>query len=345
MRKRLDEVAALVGGALRGDPAIVVAGVAGFTDAGPDDVTFLADQKYLKKVASCGAAAVLAASAEGIDLPVVEVANPYAAFAELLEFFHPQAPPPGALDERAVLGPDVRLGQDVTLYPGAVLGAGVVVGDRAVIHANAVVGEGCSIGADSVLHPNVTLYPGVTLGRRVVVHAGAVLGSDGFGYAQLEDGTHRKIPQVGRVVVEDDVEIGANVTVDRATLGTTGIGRGTKVDNLVQIAHNNVIGADGIIAAQVGLSGSCEVGDRVIIAGQVGLIDHIRVGDEAILIAQSGVMSDVEPGAIVSNSPSMPHATARKVYATLPKLPGLVKTVRALEKRLKILEAKGGSDE
>jgi UDP-3-O-[3-hydroxymyristoyl] glucosamine N-acyltransferase len=342
VRKRLDEVAELVGGKLRGDPAIEVEGVAGLTEAGPEDITFLADRKYLNQLASSRAAAVLAASIEDIDRPVVEVSNPYAAFADLLEVFYPQAPPSGRVDERAVLGPGASLGQGVTIHPYAVLGSEVVVGEGTVIHSHTVVGEGCVIGAGCILYPNVTLYGGVSLGDRVIVHGGAVLGSDGFGYAQLEDGTQKKIPQVGRVVVEDDVEIGANVTVDRATLGTTVIGRGTKIDNLVHIAHNTAIGSGGIIAAQAGLSGSCEVGDRVIIAGQVGIVDHVRVGDGSVIIAQSGITSDVEPGSVVSGSPSMPHATWRRVSVLMPKLPDLSKTVRSLEKRLESLEGMKG---
>jgi UDP-3-O-[3-hydroxymyristoyl] glucosamine N-acyltransferase len=342
MRKRLDEVADLVGGTLYGDPSIEIEGVAGLNDAGPEDITFLSDRKNLKDLARCKAAAVLATSAEGIGQPVVEVANPYAAFADLLGVFHPSIPPPGTVDERASVDPSARLGEGVTLYPYAVVGPDVVVGDRAVIHSHAVVGEGCSIGPDCVLHPNVTLYPGVELGRRVVVHGGAVLGSDGFGYAELEDGTRRKIPQVGRVVVEDDVEIGANVAVDRATLGATVIRRGTKIDNLVHIAHNSIVGADGIIAAQAGLSGSCEVGDRVIILGQVGLIDHVRVGDGATLIAQAGVTRDVEPGEVVSLTPAMPHSVSRRVVTALPRLPDLAKEVRALARRLEELEKNQG---
>lgn len=344
MRRRLDEVAELVRGKLHGDPAVEIGGVSSITEAGPGDITFLADKRYLKLLSSSRASAVLAASAKGIGRPVIEVSNPYAAFADLLELFHPPAPPSGTVDERAVIDPDVRLGEGVTVCPLAVLGAGVSVGDRAVIHAHAVVGEGCSIGADSVLYPHVTLYPGVSLGERVVVHSGAVLGSDGFGYARMEDGSQRKVPQLGRVVVEDDVEIGAGVTVDRATLGTTVIGRGTKIDNLVHIAHNTTVGADSIIAAQAGLSGSCEVGERVIIAGQVGIVDHVRVGDGAIIIAQSGITADVEPGDIVSGSPSMPHATWRRMSVTLPKLPDMAKTIRSLEKRLEALERRLGEE-
>jgi UDP-3-O-[3-hydroxymyristoyl] glucosamine N-acyltransferase len=340
----LDEVAELVGGTLIGNPAVEVAGVAGLSEAGPNDLTFLADRKYLKQVAASSAAAVLAVSRENISKPVIEVANPYAAFAELLEVFYPSAPPSGTVDERAALAPDVSLGEGVTIHPYAVLSSGVVVGDRTVIGAHTVIGEGCAVGADCILYAQVTLYRGVTIGDRVIVHSGSVLGSDGFGYAQLEDGAQRKIPQVGRVVVEDDVEIGANVTVDRATLGKTIIGRGTKIDNLVHIAHNNTIGSDGIVAAQAGLSGSCEVGDRVIIAGQVGLVDHVRVGDGAVLIAQSGVTSDVEPGTIVSGSPAIPHATWRRMIVVTPKLPELSRTVRSLEKRLKALESKLGED-
>lgn len=344
VRKRLGEVAELVGGKLRGNPDVEVTGVAGLNEAGPEDITFLADRKYLKSVDACRAAAVLAASGEEISKPVIEVANPYSAFAELIEVFYPPAPHSGKVDERAALAPDVRLGEGVTVHPYAVLGSGVVVGDRTVIGAHTVLAEGCSVGADCILYPHVTLYREVSLGDRVIIHSGSVLGGDGFGYAQLENGSQRKIPQVGRVVVEDDVELGANVTVDRATLGTTVIGRGTKIDNHVHIAHNNVVGSDTIVAAQAGLSGSCVVGDRVIIAGQVGMVDHVRVGDGAVIIAQSGITSDVEPGTIVSGSPAMPHATWRRVSAITPKLPDLLKTVRSLEKRLEALESNLGED-
>ena len=340
VRKSLSEVAELVGGKLCGDPDLEVAGVAGLTEAGPADITFLADKKYLKQVAASQAAAVLAVSKGDIEKAVIEVANPYAAFADLLEVFYPKVPPAGTVDSQAVLGSDVSLGEAATLHPYAVLGAGVSVGQRTVIHPHTVVGDGCSIGDDCIIYPNVTMYPGVSLGDRVVVHSGTVLGSDGFGYAQLDDGSQKKIPQVGRMVVEDDVEIGANVTVDRATLGETIIARGTKIDNLVHIAHNTRVGSDSIIAAQAGLSGSCEVGEKVIIAGQVGIVDHVKVGDGAVIIAQSGITADVEPGTIVSGSPGMPHATWRRVTVLVPKLPELAKTVRSLEKRLEALEGK-----
>lgn len=342
MQKRLDELAALVGGTLYGDPLIEVKGVAGLNDAGPEEITFLADRKHLKDLARSKAAAVLATSADGIGKPVIEVANPYAAFAELLEVFHPSASPPGTVDERASVDASARLGEGVTLYPYAVVGADVVLGDRSVIHSHTVVGDGCAIGADCVLHPNVTLYSGVILGQRVIVHSGSVLGSDGFGYAELEDGTRRKIPQVGRVFVEDDVEIGANVTVDRANLGETVIRRGTKIDNLVHIGHNSIVGADGVIAAQAGLSGSCELGDRVVILGQVGLVDHVRVGDGATVVAQAGVTRDVEADEVVSLTPAMPHSLSRRVVTALPKLPDLAKEVRSLAKRLEALEKRQG---
>jgi len=202
------------------------------------------------------------------------------------------------------------------------------------------VGEGCRIGADTTLNANVSLYPGVHVGNRVIVHSGAVIGSDGFGFAQREDGAHHKIPQVGGVVIEDDVEIGACVCIDRATLGNTCVRRGAKIDNLVHIGHNTVIGEDALILAQVGFSGSCQVGRRAIVAGQAGVIDHVTIGDGAVIIAQSGITEDIPEGTIFSGSPAVAHMVWKRMHRSLPKLPDLIKTVRQLEKRIEELEAK-----
>jgi UDP-3-O-[3-hydroxymyristoyl] glucosamine N-acyltransferase len=225
-----------------------------------------------------------------------------------------------------------------------VVGKDSVIEPRAVLHAHVVVGERCRVGEASVLHPHVVLREDVLIGRRVVVHAGTVLGADGFGYV-FHEGRHRKIPQVGRVVLEDDVELGANVTIDRATLGETRIGRGTKIDNLVQIGHNTAIGTHAIVVAQTGISGSCRVGHGVMLAGQVGIADHVTVGDGARVAAQTGVPGDVPAGATVFGTPAMDAAVARRVFAAMPRLPELLKRVRHLERRLAALEGAPESPE
>jgi UDP-3-O-[3-hydroxymyristoyl] glucosamine N-acyltransferase len=241
----------------------------------------------------------------------------------------------------AVVADSARVAADATVLAYAVVGPDSVVERRAILHPHVVLGPRCRVGEGSVLHAHVVLREDVDVGRGVVVHAGAVLGADGFGY--VFDGTgHRKIPQVGRVVVEDEVEIGANVTIDRATLGATVVGRGTKIDNLVQIGHNTVIGADTIVVAQTGISGSCRVGSRVVLAGQVGLADHVTVGDGAQVGAQSGVHGNVPAGARVLGTPAIPGPEARRTMAALPRLPDLVRTVRALERRVADLERRAG---
>jgi len=230
---------------------------------------------------------------------------------------------------------------DATVMAYAVVGAGSVVEARTVLHPHVVVGERCRVGEGSVLHPHVVLRADVDVGRRVVIHAGSVLGADGFGYV-FDGARHQKIPQVGRVVVEDDVEIGANVTIDRATLGATVIGRGTKIDNLVQIGHNTVVGADTIIVAQTGISGSCRIGSRVVLGGQVGVADHVTIGDGAQVGAQSGVHRDVAPGGAVLGAPAIPAPEARRTMAALPRLPELLRAVRTLERRVAELERRFG---
>jgi UDP-3-O-[3-hydroxymyristoyl] glucosamine N-acyltransferase len=239
----------------------------------------------------------------------------------------------------AIVSPTAKLGADVSIQPHAVIEAGVVVGDRTVIGAGTVVGTGCTIGADCVLYANVTLREYTVLGARVTLHPGVVLGADGFGY-ELTGGKHQKVPQVGIVEIGDDVEIGANTAVDRARFGKTRIGRGTKIDNLVQIAHNCVVGEDCIICGQAALAGSTILGNRVILAGQVGLAGHMTVGDGAIILAQSGVNKDVPPGAFMFGSPAHPHNEAKRITAAIKHLPETVNRLREVEKLLAELQAK-----
>jgi UDP-3-O-[3-hydroxymyristoyl] glucosamine N-acyltransferase len=335
----LEALAELVGGCVEGEPTLVITGVSGIQEARPGEITFVAHQKYLRTLTSAKASAVVLDRTMPADRPAIRVDQPYRAFATLLTLFHPRPRPRAGIMEPVVLGERVRLGQDVTLLPFVTLGDDVTLGDRVVLYPGVFVGPGSSIGDDTVLYANVTIYDRVTIGRQVVIHAGAVLGADGFGYVLGPDGRHQKIPQVGGVRVEDEVEIGANVCIDRATLGETLIRRGTKVDNLVHIAHNVEVGEDNLLLAQVGISGSCHLGTQVTLAGQVGLSDHVRIGDYATVIAQAGVAKDVEPRAIVSGTPTIPHTLWRRVQAATPRLPELLRTVAALERRIAALEA------
>jgi UDP-3-O-[3-hydroxymyristoyl] glucosamine N-acyltransferase len=335
----LGELAELVGGSVEGDPTLVITGVAGIQEAQSGEITFIAHQKYLRALTTAKASAVVLDRTMPADRPAIRVDQPYRAFASLLTLFYPRPHPRAGIMEPVVMGEHVRLGQDVTLLPFVTLSDDVIIGDRVVLYPGVFVGPGSSIGDDTVLYANVTIYDHVTIGRQVIIHAGAVLGADGFGYVQGPDGRHHKIPQVGRVRVEDEVEIGANVCIDRATLGETLIRRGTKIDNLVHIAHNVEVGEDNLLLAQVGISGSCHLGTHVTLAGQVGLIDHVQIGDHATVIAQAGIAKDVEPRAIMSGTPALTHNLWRRVQAATPRLPELLRTVAALERRIAALEA------
>jgi UDP-3-O-[3-hydroxymyristoyl] glucosamine N-acyltransferase len=335
----LGVLAELVGGSVEGDPTLVITGVAGIQEAQPGDITFVAQAKYLRTLKAAKASAVVLDRTMPADRPAIRVDQPYRAFATLLTLYYPRPRLRAGVMHPVVMGERVRLGQDVTLLPFVTLNDDVTLGDRVVVYPGVCVGPGSSIGDDTVIYANVTIYDRVTIGRQVIVHAGAVIGADGFGYAQSPDGHHQKIPQVGGVRIEDDVEIGANVCIDRATLGETLIRRGTKIDNLVHIAHNVEVGEDNLLLAQVGISGSCHLGTRVTLAGQVGLSDHVQIGDHATIIAQTGVAKDVEPRAIMTGTPAIPHHLWRRVQAASPRLPELLRTVAALERRIAALEA------
>jgi UDP-3-O-[3-hydroxymyristoyl] glucosamine N-acyltransferase len=334
----LGELASLVGGSVEGDPALVITGVAGLQEAQPGEITFVAQQKYLRTLKTAKASAVILDRMMPADRPAIRVDQPYRAFATLLICFYPRPRPQAGTRAPVAIGERVRLGQEITLLPFVTLSDDVTIGDRVVLYPGVFVGPGSSIGDDTVLYANVTIYDQVTIGRQVIIHAGSVIGADGFGYVQGPDGHHHKIPQVGGVRIEDDVEIGASVCIDRATLGETLIRRGTKIDNLVHIAHNVEVGEDNLLLAQVGISGSCRLGTHVTLAGQVGVIDHVHIGDHATVIAQAGIAKDVEPRAIVAGSVAMPHHLWRRVQATTPRLPELLRTVAALERRIAALE-------
>jgi UDP-3-O-[3-hydroxymyristoyl] glucosamine N-acyltransferase len=341
---RLGELARLVDGELHGDPSTTIRGLASLEGAEAADLSFVTATRYRAAAEQSRAAAFLVPP--GLELPgraVIRVAQPFLAVARLLRVFHPEPAPPPGVHPTAVVAESARVAADATVMAHVVVGRACLVESRAVLHPHVVLGERCRVGEGSVLHAHVVLREDVEVGRRVVVHAGTILGADGFGY--VFDGTrHQKVPQVGRVVVEDDVEIGANVTVDRATLGATVIGRGTKIDNLVQIGHNTVVGADSIIVAQTGISGSCRIGSRVVLGGQVGVADHVTIGDGAQVGAQSGVHRDVPAGAGMLGTPARPAAEARRALAALPRLPDLARAIRALERRLAELTARLGDE-
>jgi UDP-3-O-[3-hydroxymyristoyl] glucosamine N-acyltransferase len=339
LTKTVQELADYLGGTVQGDATIRINGLAPLEAAGPDKVTFLANPKYATKVAETGAGAVLMApNSESYGRTVIEVANPYLAFAKLLTLFYVQPRSPRGVMPEACLGTGVLLGEDVSLYPGAIVGDNVTIGDRCVVFPGAVLYDGVTVGEDSVIHANAVIRERCRIGKRCVIQPGAVIGSDGFGYAPDGRGYY-PIPQIGIVVLEDDVEIGANSCIDRAALDVTLVKRGTKIDNLVQIAHNCQIGEDTMLCSQVGISGSARIGNHVTLTGQVGVAGHLTIGDNVMVGAKSGVPSSLEANAGYSGIPVMPHKQWLKSMAVVAALPDLKKTVSSLEKRIAELEA------
>jgi UDP-3-O-[3-hydroxymyristoyl] glucosamine N-acyltransferase len=336
--RSLGELARLVGGDLEGQATLEIRGFASLESAGPADLSFVASSRHLADARQSAAAALIAPP--GLDLggrPAIRVAQPYGAVATVLRLFFPEPVPAPGIHPTAHVADGARVSPEATVAAFTVVGERSVVEAGAVLHPHVFVGADCRVGEGCVLHPHVVLRERVTLGRRVTVHPGSVLGADGFGYV-FDGQAHRKIPQVGRVVVEDDVEIGANVAVDRATLGQTVIGRGTKIDNLVQIGHNTVVGAGSIIVAQAGVAGSCRIGRGVVLAGQAGVADHVTVGDGAQVGSQAGVHRDVPAGAGVIGTPAMPGDTGLRALAAIGRLPDLLRDVRALGRRVDALE-------
>ena len=340
MKKTLNEIAAFLGGSVSGDGGVVIERIRGIDEAGPGDLTFVANPKYRKKIETTGASAILVApgtACAGKNLLIV--GDPYVALGQLLALFHPADEETAGISKNATVEAGADVSPEAVVYPGVHVCSGARVEKQAVLYPGVFIGRDAAVGEASILYPGVTVYRRCRIGRRVVLHAGVVVGSDGFGFA-LPGQENRKIPQVGYVQIDDDVEIGANTTIDRGTLSRTWIQRGVKIDNLVQIAHNVVIGEHSIIVAQVGISGSTQLGKGVVIGGQAGIVGHIRIGDGVMAAAQSGVTKDIPPGRNVAGSPHMPHREWLKMEACLPKLPEMREALAALQRRVTALEEK-----
>ncbi len=330
----LAELAARVGAEVVGDGSLTVSGIRPLEQAGPEHLSFYHNRRYLDAARASLAGALLVADAapfQGRTLLVRR--DPYLALAELLELFHPSSAPPPGVHPSAVVAASARIGEGASVGPHVTVGEGAVVGERAVLGPGCALGEGAEVGAGTVLRANVVIEAGCRVGARCLLHAGVVVGSDGYGFATVA-GVHRKVPQVGTAIVEDDVEIGANCTIDRATLGETRIGRGCKLDNLVHVGHNVQVGEHSLLVAQVGISGSTRLGHHVVMAGQSGAVGHIRIGDGTVVTAKTGVTEDTPPGAMVSGFPSRPHKQWLRALANLYGLEELRRTVRRIEASL-----------
>jgi UDP-3-O-[3-hydroxymyristoyl] glucosamine N-acyltransferase len=332
---KLADIAQRIGCELRGDGSVEITGLAPIEDAPPGTLTFLANPRYRQHLKTTRAAAVIVATNEpDVSLPALCAPDPYLAFAQALELFYIPPPQQAGIHPTAQIAPSARLGRDPAIGPYSVVGEGAVLGDRARLDAHVVIYPEVHIGDDFRAYANVTVRERVSIGDRVILQSGCVIGGDGFGYVIGADGQARKITQAGSVVIEDDVEIGANTTVDRAAVGATMIRRGAKLDNLVMVAHGCTVGEGSALAAQVGLSGSTRIGRFVRMGGQVGCAGHLTIGDGAQIAAQSGIPNDVPPGVIVSGSPAVEIHLWRRVSAALPRLPELLRRLRRVETAL-----------
>ncbi len=334
-KKRLVELAVLVQGELVGDPEVLIGGVADFDSAVEGEITFVVDLKRGARLDECKASAIIVPTAViEITTPAIRVKNPYLAVARIHALFVAEPFVATGIDTRAVVGRDCHIPAEVAISPLVYLGNRVRLGQRVTLHPGVVVYDDVVIGDDVVLYANVTIGRHCQIGNRVIIHSGTVIGSDGFGYATDGNGHHVKRPQVGMVQIDDDVEIGANTCIDRANFGKTWIKRGTKIDNLVQLGHNVVIGEDSLLVAQVGIAGSTTTGNNVALGGQVGVNGHIRLGDRVMVAAMSGVHNNLEPGTIVAGIPAIPHKTWLRSSAAYAKLPEMVRELRELRRQV-----------
>ena len=339
MQKTLNELSVLLNGRVDGDGDAVIRRVRGIEEAEAGDLTFVANPKYSKKMEGSSASGILVSP--GMECPgknLLIVDDPYVTFGRALALFHPEEAAFTGRSPHAFVEHNADVSEETTLYPGVYVGHRAKVERGVVLYPGVFVDHDAVIGEDSILYPNVTVYRRCRIGRRVILHAGVVVGSDGFGFAR-PGRENVKIPQIGIVQIDDDVEVGANTTIDRAAIGRTWIQRGVKIDNLVQIAHNVIIGEYSIIVAQAGISGSTRVGKSVMLGGQAGLVGHIRVGDYVMVAAQSGVTKDVPAGRVVAGSPHRPHRDWLRAEACISGLPEMRQMLTALMKRVEKLEA------
>jgi len=331
--KSLGELAELVQGKVKGDKKVRIYGVAGAEEAKEGEITFAVSDKFLSKARESQASAVIVPSGiEKFPKPIIRVENPRLAFAKVLELFAPQTRRFSGIHPTAIIGKNVKIGRNAVIGPWTVIGDETKLEDNVYLSARVYLGNKVTIGKGSFIHPNVSILNDTIIGEKVIIHSGAVIGSDGFGFVRKEDGSYHKIPQIGRVVIGNEVEIGANVTIDRATVGETRIGAGCKIDNLVHIAHNVTLGKNVVIVALVGISGSSTLGNGVILAGQAGVTEHVKIGDNVIVAAKSGVTKDIPSNSFVSGFPARPHSKQKRIKAIINHLPDLLKRVKKLEK-------------
>lgn len=337
---KLKDIAERLGCGLHGNGEIEITGLAGMEHAGPSDLTFLANPKYIPKLKHTKAAAILVSKpVEGLPIASLVSSNPYLDFARALEIFYQPPRPAAGIHPLASVSPTAQIGEGASIGPFTVVGDRVTIGRNAVLHPHVVIYEGVVIGDDFTAHSHATVREHCRIGNRVILQNGVVVGGDGFGFARREDGAHIKIVQSGPAVIEDDVEIQSLSNIDRATVGETRVKRGAKIDSLVQVGHACVVGEDNIICAQVGMAGSSILERNVLLAGQAGVSGHLTVHEDAIVYAQSGIGGDVDPGAVISGSPAFDAAVWRRSVAAFQHLPDLVRTVRELKNRVAQLES------
>jgi UDP-3-O-[3-hydroxymyristoyl] glucosamine N-acyltransferase len=337
---KLKQISIELGCDLAGDPEMEITGVAPIEIAERGQLTFLSNRKYRRYLAATGASAIILENPE--DIPEGKSGlisqSPYLSFAQAVYLFHPIVDPPRRIHESAVISPSAEIGRGVSIGPFCVVGDRAAIGDNVSIYPHCVIHDGVQIGRDSRIHSKCVIREECKIGERVILQDNVVIGSDGFGFAKRPDNSWLKIPQAGSVTIEDDVEIGAGSTIDRATIGATVVGKGTKIDNLVQIGHGSTVGQNTLICAQVGLAGSTRVGNEVILSGQVGAAGHLEIGDRVIATAQTGIPNSVEPGKVVSGYPAIDNRDWLKSSAVFAQLPRLRKEMRELKQRLEELE-------
>lgn len=340
MKMTIAEIALFLGGTVSGADSLIISGIRSIEEANEGDLTFIANKKYLKKLKATKASAVLVSAQvaeEGKNLIIVP--DPYASLGKLLALFYPQEHGRSGVSCEAFIEEDAEVSPEATIFPGAFIGGGAKIGKGTVIYPGVFVGRNSSIGENSILYANVTINHSCVIGNRVILHSGVVIGADGFGFASPGK-NNVKIPQVGFVQIDDDVEIGANTTVDRAALGKTWIQRNVKIDNLVQIAHNVVIGENSVITAQVGISGSTKLGKSVIVGGQTGMVGHIDIGDNVMIAAGTKIHNNIKTGEIVGGAPQMPYKEWLQVEACKAKLPEMRTTLKDLMRKVDELQKK-----